>query len=127
MYECRGYFEDGPWAELSDVNLSNENYCGKARGAEGPWRALNGAIKPSHNRQAVVATVSRCAICDFLGTWDKYGLPEEGGAYEGGVVLIGGGNENWGMFSEHVVDRSVAWGSFEGKLKVWIYNCITAL
>ena len=64
------------------------------------------------------AQVSRCAICDFLGTWDKYGKPSPGGLWEGGVVLIGGGNENWGMFSEHVEDRSVAWGKFDNKLKV---------
>ena len=33
------------------------------------------------------------------------------------MVLIGGGNENWGMFSEYVENRSVAWGAFAGKLK----------
>jgi len=115
---ARGYFEDGPWATLSDVNLSNENFCGKSRGAEGPWRTLNGKnLKPRKGRKAIVATVSRCAICDFLGTWDRHGKPKNGGLIEGGVVLIGGGNENWGMFSEHVENRSVAWGAFSGKLK----------
>lgn len=63
------------------------------------------------------AQVSRCSICDFLGTWDAHGRPPRGGLHRGGVVLVGGGNENWGMFSEHVVDRSVAWGSFANKLK----------
>ena len=33
------------------------------------------------------------------------------------LVLIGGGNENWGMFSEAVEDRSVQWGIFENKIK----------
>jgi len=61
--------------------------------------------------------VSRCSICDFLSPWKDYGLPSRGGLHPGGVVLIGGGNENWGMFSEYVENRSVAWGAFTGKLK----------
>ena len=48
--------QDGPWAELADINLTNENYCGKSRGKEGPWRALS-TLKPSRGRKAVVATV----------------------------------------------------------------------
>jgi hypothetical protein len=101
---ARGYFEHGPWATDADVNITNDNFCAKARGKEGPWRALS-ALKPTRGRKALVATVSRCAICDFLGTWDAYGKPpaKQGGLYDGGVVLIGGGNENWGMFSEYVV------------------------
>lgn len=103
---ARGYFEHGPWATTADVNLTNDNYCGKARGKEGPWRTLAGpnALSPSFGRKSLVATVSRCAICDFLQTWDQFGKPTDPGKGlgPGGVVLIGGGNENWGFFSEHV-------------------------
>jgi len=118
---ARGYFEHGPWATTADVNLTNENFCGKARGKEGPWRTLAGpnALQPSQGRTSLVATVSRCAICDFLQTWDSYGKPTAPGKglAPGGVVLIGGGNENWGFFSEHVENRSVAWGSLKNKVK----------
>ena len=65
------------------------------------------------DRRAIVATVSRCAICDFIGPWAKFGSA----TMSNGLILVGGGNENWGMFSESVANRSVQWGIFENKLK----------
>jgi hypothetical protein len=56
---ARGYFEDGPWATTADVNITNDNYCAKARGKDGPWRALS-KLKPSYGRVALVATVGSC-------------------------------------------------------------------
>ena len=54
---ARGYFEHGPWATHADVNITNDNYCAKARGKEGPWRALS-QLKPTRGRRALVATVT---------------------------------------------------------------------
>lgn len=109
---ARGYFEHGPWAARADLNITNENHCGKSRKNVGPWPKLI-STEPAAGRRALVATVSRCAICDFIGPWEKFGSP----LMRNGVVLVGGGNENWGMFSESVTNRSVQWGVFENKLK----------
>ena len=37
---ARGYFEHGPWAARADINITNDNHCGKSRKNVGPWSKL---------------------------------------------------------------------------------------
>jgi hypothetical protein len=125
-------FRHGPWAAAADLNLTDgdpskggtlgqgEPLClgtkREFKGAAGPWPAL-ARLAPRAGRKALVATVS-CSLCDLLGGWESFGKrpPALGGLGAGGLVLVGGGNENWGMVSEHVVNRTMNWGNFTNVL-----------
>lgn len=109
LHGARGYFEHGPWAQQADVNVTNDALCGRNR--QHLWPHLL-SLQPRPGRKAIVATISRCAICDFLGPWARVSAQ-----LQHPLVLVGGGNENWGMFSENVANRTVQWGVFANKLR----------
>mmetsp|Transcript_9817 Transcript_9817/g.27802 ORF Transcript_9817/g.27802 Transcript_9817/m.27802 type:complete len:237 (+) Transcript_9817:540-1250(+) len=94
------------------MNMTNEVNCGRKFSSGLLWPSLQ-ALKPSRGRRALLVTVSRCSLCDFMGNDWEAGLD----TMQYDLVMVGGGNENWGFFSEHVENRSVAWGNMENSLK----------